>query len=151
MKLFYLVCAALFLPVPCRPAARSFDVVVYGATADGVIASVGAAQEGMYVALLADRNHVGGMVSGGLSSSDVEGQKQLIGGLAREFFVRAGDHYHEPIAWSFEPHVAEQVFRVMLGEAGVQVFFDASITAVRKNGAAIISIQTDSGNFAGKD
>ena len=98
-------------------ATESFDVVVYGATASGVMAAVAAAREGMHVALLEPGKHVGGMVSGGLSNSDVDNQKQLVGGLAQEFFVRAGEHYGQPIAWTFEPHVAENIFRRLLDES----------------------------------
>ena len=47
-------------------ATRSFDVVVYGGTAGGVIAAVAAAREGLNTALLEPTVHVGGMVSGGL-------------------------------------------------------------------------------------
>jgi hypothetical protein len=145
------VCLLLLFPALCLPAAQSFDVIIYGATASGVIASVAAAQEGMHVALIGERHHVGGMVSGGLSNSDVEGQKDLIGGLARNFFVRAGRHYHEPVAWAFEPHVAEHIFREMLSDTGVHTFFDARITEVHKNGSAIVSIRVAGGNeFAAK-
>jgi hypothetical protein len=144
VKLSLLLCVLLF-PALCRPAPQAFDVVVYGATASGVMASVAAAQEGMHVALLAERHHMGGMVSGGLSNSDVEGQTDLIGGLTRDFFVRLGRYYHEPVAWAFEPHAAERVFREMLSEAGVQTFFDASIADASKTGSAIVSIRTAGG------
>ncbi len=97
-------------------APQSFDVVVYGATSGGVMAAVAAARDGMRVALIEPGNHVGGMLSGGLSNSDVENQQQLIGGLAREFFSAAGRHYNEPVAWAFEPHIAEQILRDMLAE-----------------------------------
>ena len=80
------------------PQPKQFDVVVYGATAGGTMAAVGAARDGMRVALLEPGSHVGGMLSGGLSNSDVDRQQQLIGGLAREFFVAAGAHYGKAIA-----------------------------------------------------
>jgi len=97
---------------------RQFDVVVYGATASGVITAIAAARQGMNVVLVGTDQHLGGMVSGGLSSSD-KGKEQVIGGIAREFFERVGKHYNEPIEWHFEPHVAEQVFHEMLDEAKV--------------------------------
>ncbi|HVC90339.1 MAG TPA: FAD-dependent oxidoreductase [Acidobacteriaceae bacterium] len=49
----------------------SYDVVVYGATASGAVAAIAAAREGMHVALLEPGNHVGGMLTGGLSATDV--------------------------------------------------------------------------------
>jgi hypothetical protein len=140
----------LLLPLLCAVTSSSaqpqvFDVVVYGATASGVMAAVAASQEGMRVALVDERHHPGGMVSGGLSNSDVEGQKELIGGLAREFFIGAGKHYGQPIAWAFEPHVAEQIFRDMLAETHVSTFYDARIVAAEKSGPAITMIRTANG------
>lgn len=111
--------AILALAAPgVRAETRSFDVVVYGATASGAAAAVAASRQGMHVALVSVDGHVGGMVSGGLSETD-KGREEVIGGISREFFERAGKHYNEPIEWRFEPHVAEQVFRDMLAEAHV--------------------------------
>jgi hypothetical protein len=97
---------------------RQYDVVVYGSTASGVIAAVSASRQGMTVALVSVNQHLGGMVAGGLSSSDV-GKERVIGGMSREFFERVGKHYGEPVEWHFEPHVAEQVFHDMLNETKV--------------------------------
>jgi hypothetical protein len=106
------------------------DVVVYGATAGGVVAAVAAAREGASVALVGPGRHVGGMLSGGLSRSDVERQETLIGGLAAEVFARIGDRYGGGPGWRFEPHVAEEVLLELLGEAGVDLVLDLSIDAV---------------------
>src|SRR5690349_23658595 len=105
--------------------AEKFDVVVYGGTAGGVIASVTAAREGLSVALLEPTRHLGGMVSGGLSWTDF-GKKEVIGGYALEFYWRAGRYYEmsrygQQIAWMHEPHVAEDIFGQMLREAHVTV------------------------------
>src|SRR5260370_2669882 len=113
-----------FLAISARAESRTFDLVVYGATAGGVTTAVSAAREGLKAALVDPSHHVGGMVAGGLSSSD-KGEPEVIGGLSREFFERVGRHYHEPIEWAFEPHVAEQVFRGMLQEASVGTFFQS--------------------------
>lgn len=129
----------------CFATAESFDVVVYGATASGVMAAVGAAQQGVRVALLEPGRHVGGMLSGGLSNSDVDNQKRLIGGLARSFFVSAGQHYHQPIAWAFEPHVAEQILLRMLSDAHVSTYFDCRLSGVRKSGSALTLIRVGNG------
>lgn len=124
---------------------KTFDVVVYGATAGGTMAAIAAEKKGVRVALLEPGSHVGGMVSGGLSSSDVENQQQLIGGLARSFFAAAGAHYHQPIAWAFEPHVAEEIFRDMLASAGVQIFFHCRLTRAEKRGSLITRIRVEGG------
>ncbi|MDP9323733.1 MAG: FAD-dependent oxidoreductase, partial [Acidobacteriota bacterium] len=97
-------------PIPRGAAApQSFDLLVYGATAGGVITAVAAAREGLTVALLEPGRHLGGMVSGGLGWTDY-GRKEVIGGYSLEFFERIGAKYGRPIEWHFEPHVAEAVF-----------------------------------------
>ncbi|MBI3678923.1 MAG: FAD-dependent oxidoreductase [Acidobacteria bacterium] len=133
-------------------AAQQFDVVVYGGAAGGVIAAVSAAREGLKVALLEPRNHLGGMVSGGLSWTDV-GKREVIGGYALEFYWRAGSHYEmrrfgQDIAWMHEPKVAENIFRQMLQQAGVAVFEHHRLrekTGVRKNGARLTEITLGNG------
>ena len=47
------------------------DVLVYGASAAGVMAAVAASEAGARVTLVEPGRHVGGMVSGGLSWTDV--------------------------------------------------------------------------------
>jgi len=139
-----LLMAIVFARV-CIAETQSFDVVVYGATASGVMAAIGAAQEGMRVALIEPRRHVGGMLSGGLSNSDVDNQEQLIGGLARSFFVSAGQRYHRPIAWAFEPHVAEEILTGMLSDANIKTYFDCRISGAVKNGSRLMSIEMSNG------
>jgi len=107
-------------------ATRQFDVVVYGATASGVAAAIAASRKGMRVALVGTDKHVGGMVSGGLSSSD-KGKPEVIGGISREFFERVGKHYNEPIEWYFEPHIAEQVLHEMIGETSIVPIVNARL------------------------
>jgi hypothetical protein len=124
---------------------ETFDVVVYSADASGTIAAVAAANKGMRVALLEPGAHIGGMVTGGLSNSDVEGQQQLIGGLARRFFESAGAHYGKPVSWAFEPHVAEQIFNDMLKNSGVRIFFHSRLIAVQKEGSSIIRLRVEGG------
>ena len=52
--------------------AQSYDVVVYGATAGGVTASVAASNNGARVLLVEPGKNVGGMVTGGLSHTIME-------------------------------------------------------------------------------
>src|SRR5438128_1112171 len=77
---------------------QTFDLVVYGGTAGGVVTAIAGARGGLKVALLEPRHHLGGMVSGGLGWTDY-GRKEVIGGDSLEFFERVGAHYGEPIAW----------------------------------------------------
>lgn len=133
---------------PCGAAApppERYDVAVYCATAGGSVAAVAAAREGRKVVLLEPGRHVGGMVAGGLGRTDMDRQQRLIAGLAGEFYARAGKRYNQPLAWFFEPKVAESVFRDWLSEAGFDVRFDQRLSAVKKEGARIASLLTDQG------
>jgi 2-polyprenyl-6-methoxyphenol hydroxylase-like FAD-dependent oxidoreductase len=51
-------------------------------------------------------------------------------------------HYGEPIAWTFEPKVAESILRGWLKDAGVEVLFGHRVDSVRKEGARIRGITT---------
>jgi hypothetical protein len=125
------------------------DVVVYTATANGATASIAAARQGAKVVLLEPGRHVGGMFSGGLGHSDARGQENLIGGLAKEIYLRMAAHYGKEKAsdaYEFEPHVAESTLKAMLEEAGVRVVYGERLDAVTKNGPRIVSLKTESGN-----
>jgi hypothetical protein len=124
---------------------RTCDVLVYGGTAGGAIAAVAAAREGMDVVLLEPRRHIGGMLSGGLGRTDMDRQEHVIGGMARRFFVEAGRHYGEPVAWTFEPKVAEGILKAWLQEAGVEVRFEHRLDTVSKQGNRIVGIKTLNG------
>jgi len=96
------------------------DVCVYGATAAGVAAAVAARAAGAKTVLVEPGAHVGGVVSGGLSWSDV-GDTRVLGGFTRRFYDAVARHYGEPL-WHLpgpEPHVAEEILGGQL--AGVDV------------------------------
>src|SRR5262245_3506195 len=82
----------LILTIGSQERSTKFDVVIYGGTAGGVITAVSAAREGLKVALIEPSNHIGGMVTGGLSATD-HGKKETIGGYSLEFYERLGKHY----------------------------------------------------------
>jgi hypothetical protein len=147
MKLFLplLVCA-----VAC---AQDADLVVYGGTAGGAIAAISGARQGLKVILIEPGAHIGGMVSGGLSRTDV-GRREVIGGYALEFYWRAGTAYNmvqhlQDIAWLPEPHVAEAIFGRMLQDAGITVVLHRRLRekdGVRKRGGRVESIVMESGD-----
>src|SRR5579862_7364672 len=83
------------------------DVCVYGGTSGGVIAAVKAARLGKRVALICDKNHLGGMTSSGLGWTDVgHVGTGYIQGMANEFYTRINSKYGANINYHFEPHVA---------------------------------------------
>lgn len=104
---------------------------MYGATSAGVCAAVAAAGEGAAVLLLEPGRHVGGMTSGGLGYTDV-GDLRVVGGMAARFRSEVAEHYGvSPGTFAGpEPHVAEEIFRRWLDDAGVEVVFDSRLAGV---------------------
>ncbi len=153
-----------------------YDVVVYGGTSSGVVAAVQAARMGKTAVLIEPGKHLGGLTSGGLGATDI-GNKAAIGGLARDFYRQAFNHYQRPESWKyqtreqyltqkrgrsidkdtmwgFEPHVAEAIYETMVHEAGVPVVRGERLdlkSGVRKSGTRIAAIVMESGKtFAGR-
>lgn len=103
------------LTVSTAFSAEQADIVVVAATPSGVAAAVAAARSGANVILLEKKNHVGGIVSGGLTNTDIY-KKAAVGGLFAEFVKRV-----VPVACSAS-HVGYQTIRMepvfmALGEA----------------------------------
>jgi len=142
----------LLLACATAAAAQDYDLVVYGGTAGGAITAVSGARMGLKTVLLEPRRHIGGMVSGGLSRTDV-GKREVIGGYSLEFYWRAGTAYNmaqylQDIAWLVEPKVAETIFRKMLVEAGVTVLFQQRLRekdGVRKSAGRVQAITMENG------
>ncbi|MCM3923155.1 FAD-dependent oxidoreductase [Frankia sp. AiPs1] len=121
------------------------DLCVYGATPAGVAAAVQARRMGLRTTLLAFDDEIGGMMSGGLSATDV-GYTSTIGGFAKEIFAAIGEHYRStgPV-YNFEPHVARDVFVAVLKKAGVRVLTRQRLAEVVLSGNRIRWINTDGG------
>jgi len=146
-----LIASAVSLQAQQRP--QQYDLVVYGGTAGGVITAVSAARHGLKAVVLEPGTHVGGMVTGGLSRTDV-GKREVIGGMSLEFYVRLAVKYDlgrflHNVAWLHEPKVGEQVFQEMLTEAGVPVLYRHRLrekTGVRKDGTQVTEIVMENGS-----
>lgn len=110
------------------------DVLVYGATPGGIAAAVAAARLGRTVILAAHEDHIGGIVSNGLTNADI-GKKQAVGGLFHEFTRRVVRYYEafdrdDPAkpnvklcrdGYWYEASVAERIFREMLDGEGARI------------------------------
>ena len=149
------------------------DVVIYGGTAAAITAAVQVKRMGKSVAVVSPDERLGGMTSSGLGSADI-GNKEVIGGLTREFYHRVWRYYQSPDVWKwqkkedfgnrgygalavdgemrtmwiFEPEVASTIFESWVRENELQVFRGQRLD--RKQGVelkdgAIISITTLSG------
>jgi hypothetical protein len=120
-----------FLPSWIEPTDQTLDadLCVYGGTASGVIAAVTAAKEGKSVLLLHPGHTLGGMTTGGLGWTDY-GKKDVIGGLARQFYRDLGRHYGREEEWHFEPHAAQKIIDGYIKSAGIPVKFRQFLDSV---------------------
>lgn len=165
-----------FRTEPHKPTAtRKADVIIYGGTSAAVIAAVQVVKMGKSVIVVSPDKHLGGLSSGGLGFTDT-GNKEVIGGLSREFYQRLYNHYQNPDSWNwqkreeygnkgqgtpaidgnartmwiFEPHAAEQVFEDFVNEYKLTIYrnewLDRSANGIRKRGTTIQSFKTLSGN-----
>ncbi len=149
------------------------DIIVYGGTAGAVTTAVQIKKMGKSVIMVSPDKHLGGLSSSGLGFTDT-GNKQVIGGLSREFYQRIYKYYQKDETWQwqdreeygnqgqgtpaidgnnktmwiFEPHVAEQVFEDFIKENDIPVYreeyLDRDNGVVMQNGK-IKSITTLSG------
>ncbi|MET3128816.1 hypothetical protein ABID42_003935 [Arcicella rosea] len=151
------------------------DVIIYGGTSAAVIAAVQVKKMGKSVIVVSPDTHLGGLSSGGLGFTDT-GNKEVIGGLSREFYQRLYQYYQNNSTWQwqkkeeygnkgqgtpaidgtnrtmwiFEPHVAEQVFEDFVKKNKLLVYrnewLDRSEKGVVKVSGSIHSFRTLSGN-----
>ena len=140
LLLIAMMCPSLLSAADVATKSPPYDIVVYGGTSGGIIAAVQATKMKKSVVLIEPSKHLGGLTSGGLGATDI-GNKTAIGGLSRSFYRRVAEHYAkddgwkwekrenyrsnrqagETEMWTFEPHVAEAIYREMLKEAKVPV------------------------------
>ena len=152
------------------------DVIVYGGTSAAITAAVQVKKMGKSVIIVSPDTHLGGLSSGGLGFTDT-GNKEVIGGLSREFYHRLYEHYQQDNSWVwqkkaeygnkgqgtpaidgnnrtmwiFEPHAAEKVFEDFVKEYSLTVhrneWLDRSAKGVSKKGGKIRSFRTLSGKL----
>lgn len=145
MKRLLLLCAivGMLFSGGCSTSKCEYDVCIYGATSSGVIAAYAVAQQGKSVLLVDPGYRLGGMSSGGLGQTDI-GNKQVVKGLALDFYRRVGSHYNSLENWVFEPKVAEQVFKDYVERGGVEVLYGHRLHSVKKQGESIRQIRVQS-------
>jgi hypothetical protein len=158
-------------PVHHPDQANHADIVIYGGTSAGIIAGVQAKKEGLSVIILSPDQHLGGLTAGGLGWTDT-GNKEVIGGLSRNFYQRVKQKYDNKANWKtqapesyklyradsdsmwvFEPHIAEEIYEEIAQEYKLHIIRDAWLdlkNGVKKEGNKIVSITTTKGTFTGK-
>ena len=139
----YALSALMLFTTACSSSHIEYDVCVYGGTSAGVIAAYAVAKQGKKVLLVEPGYRLGGMTSGGLGQTDI-GNKQVVKGLALDFYRRVGATYGRLESWIFEPSVAESIFKDYISRGNVEVLYGHRIVDAKKQGASITSINVES-------
>lgn len=117
-----------------------YDLCIYGGTSSGIIAATSGARLGLKVIVIEPGCHLGGLSSGGLGATDI-GNKYAVTGIAREFYRKLGAHYNRFESWTFEPHVAEEIFNEYAKHPNIKVILNHRLKKVHKKDNKIESIQ----------
>lgn len=155
------------------------DVVIYGGTSTAIATAVQLKRMNKSVVIVCPEKHLGGLSASGLGFTDI-GNKNVIGGISREFYQQVYQHYQKKDAWkwqaksnfsnegqgttaiddssktmwTFEPHVAEAIFERFIKDNNINVYRNKWLDrekGVKMKGGAIVSIAMLSGEtFAAK-
>lgn len=138
MKRYYIILLSLLCLAGCRTAEMKYDVCIYGGTSSGVVAAYSAAQKGLDVVIVEPGGHIGGMTAGGLGYTDI-GNKQVVKGIAKQFYRKVGEHYGKLEQWTFEPSVASAIFMDYLSHRRITVLTGHQLASAEKKGSRIVS------------
>ncbi|MEN8202747.1 MAG: FAD-dependent oxidoreductase [Bacteroidota bacterium] len=148
----FIVCLGLWAcsgPSGNSSRAKKADVIIYGGTSAAITAAVQLTKMDKSVIVVSPDIHLGGLTASGLGYTDT-GNKEVIGGLSREFYQRVYDYYMDPETWKwqtkegygnkgqgtaaidgdartmwiFEPHIAEQVFEDFASDYELEIYRD---------------------------
>jgi len=122
------------------------DVIIFGGTSAAITTAVQLKRMNKTVLIVCPETHIGGLSSSGLGFTDL-GNKEVIGGISKEFYTSVYNHYQDEAAWNwqprneygnegqgttaidddlktmwtFEPHVAENIFEKMVTDNDIKV------------------------------
>jgi hypothetical protein len=151
---------------------NSADVVIYGGTSAGISAAIQTARLGKSVILIEPTSRLGGLTTGGLGQTDI-GNKQVIGGISREFYQNIRRYYNdsanwnwqmrseymdggqtrtdksEDAMWTFEPSAALKVYHDMIKNLDITIVYKQKLNrakGISKDANTISSISMESGD-----
>ncbi|MFM7606288.1 MAG: FAD-dependent oxidoreductase, partial [Prosthecobacter sp.] len=110
--------------------ATEADVCIYGATASGIAAALGASDAGAKVIVVEPSRWLGGMSGGGLSVIDW-GNRRAVGKMALKLLIEKDD-----------PAMRE-LYKKELAARGIAVIYEHRLSSVTKEGTRIRSITLD--------
>ncbi len=159
LRIFFITAILSFLSSHTSPYFSESDILIYGGTSGGIAAAIQAGRMGKSVVLIEPTGRIGGLTTGGLGQTDI-GNKQAIGGIAREFYRNIRRYYDddshwkwedkhaffegghartdgdEPTMWVFEPSAALNVYHEMLENTpGIRIVYNERLD--RETGVVI--------------
>lgn len=143
MKKILLVAALAVAAVSCSKGVK-YDLCVYGGTASGVLAAYSAASMGLDVVVIEPTCRIGGMTTGGLGQTDI-GNKQVVKGVALDFYRQLGAKYGTLESWVFEPSAAKQILDKYLDNPHIKLLTGYHFCSADKKGTEISSIRVAGG------
>lgn len=143
MKKILLFAVALASLCSCSEK-KEYDLCVYGGTASGVVAAYSAAKMGLDVVVVEPTGRIGGMVTGGLGLTDI-GNKQVVKGVALQFFRKLGAKYGTLESWVFEPSAAKEILDGYLDNPHIKVVTGYHFCDAVKEGTKISCIRVAGG------
>ena len=138
------------------PQIEQYDVGVVGATSAGIGAALAAGRHGMRVAVIEETPTLGGLLSNGLSNTDLNSPGGS-SGIFEEFRLRSQKYYQQnfpddpamktvPYArmgFRYEPHVADMIFKQMVAEVpSIEVFYKRYSVKVLKSHNKVAGVVT---------
>lgn len=106
------------------------DVCIYGATASGIAAAIGAADAGAKVIVVEPSRWLGGMSGGGLNAIDW-GNKRAVGKMALKLLIEKDDV------------AMRDLYKRELAQRSIPVIYEHRLASLTKEGARIRSITLD--------
>ncbi len=163
-----LVSFSSFLSANDTPKTYKADVIIYGGTSAAIASAIQLKRMGKSVLVVCPEKHIGGLSSSGLGFTDL-GNKRVIGGISKEFYEEVYTHYQNKGAWNwqpktdygniaqgttaidddlktmwtFEPHVAENIFENFVKENQIEILRDKWLdreSGVKMEKGKIVSI-----------
>ena len=139
----------------CRSKAENPDIVIVGATPSGIMAAISAARMGSDVLILEPTNHIGGIISNGLTLADII-KRNAVGGIFNEYTNRILRYYEDKYGkdseqvilcnggYNTEPHVAELIFHQMLeSEPRIAILYNHRLFKALLDGNKLVGVITE--------
>ena len=123
-------------------AAIHCDILIYGATASGIMSAIVAQRQGKRAVIIDPGTHIGGMVTGGVSYTDVYGNDyQILKDEVNQFYGDMAAVYGKTQAqfwaenYNGAPAVAKSLLAQRIANNGIKIYQKARIKRTTKIGA----------------